>query len=634
MCGIVGLINYAADSPVNARLIQAMTDKVSHRGPDDSGLYVERNVGLGHRRLSILDLSKHGHQPMANSDGTIWIAYNGECYNYRDFYPELRARGYEFHSTSDTEVLLCLYQEYGLSFLDRVAGMFALAIWDSRARRLVLARDRLGIKPLFYYHDRDHLVFGSELKALLLDPAVPRQIDYNAVEAFLRVGSVPDPYSIYRDIKRLRPAHMLILESGSVRLHRYWELPAPNGSPRRSLESVAGDFRERFEDIVKAHLISDVPVGAFLSGGVDSSSIVAMASRHVDQPMQTFSVTFPDHPEFDESETARTVATHCGARHSEINFKPHMIDIMPTLVQQFDEPFGTSSAAGLYYLAQQASQKVKVVLCGDGADEVFAGYTWRHGPPPWPPREPGTIARRLAKHLIAAVQRKPPPTPPIWATPTPEGYLNLINVMPHETVLELLNPDLAQGITEDYWLQVTRDHFETHSDADWLHRKLYTDIQTTLVSEMLTKVDRMTMTFGLEARVPFLDHRLVEWAFQIAGVHKLHKGQGKRLVKKAMEPLLPHSILYRPKRGFTAPLRDWWKTELREYTFDMLSEERIRRHGLFQPEQVAKQIKMHFDGVWDLSNRIYYMMMIQTWFDHQAKNTTYRDDASCSVIAT
>jgi asparagine synthase (glutamine-hydrolysing) len=620
MCGIVGVVNYHAQSTVSQALIQAMADKVAHRGPDDSGVYIKNNVGLGHRRLSILDLSALGHQPMSNADGTIWIVYNGEFYNYRDFYPELRARGCQFRSSTDTEVLLYLYQEYGLSFLDRVAGMFSLAIWDGRKQRLLLARDRLGIKPLYYYHDQTHLVFGSELKSLLLDPAVPRDIDYNALGSFLRVMSIPDPYSIYRNVKRLLPAHLLILEDGAVRLERYWQMPTPGGATHRSLDDAASDFRVRFESIVKEHLVSDVPVGAFLSGGVDSSSIVAMISRHASQPVQTFSVAFPGHIDFDEGAPARAVAAHCRTQHREIDFQPNMIDVLPKMVWHCDEPFAVSSATGIYYLAQQARRDVKVVLTGDGADEVFAGYPWRHGPPPWPPRQPGGVARHLVRQLIARVRNEPKPPPPIWATQTPEGYLNWFDVMPHETIMDLAVPELGQNMNQDYWLQVTREHFDTYGDAEWMQRKLYTDIKTTLVSEMLTKVDRMTMAFGLEARVPFLDHRLVEWAFQVPGNHKLKGKEGKLLVKKSMEPLLPHDILYRPKHGFNVPLRDWWKDELREFALDMLSEERIRRRGLFKPEQVTKQINMHFDGTEDFSNRIFVLLMLELWFDTHAHN--------------
>jgi asparagine synthase (glutamine-hydrolysing) len=340
--------------------------------------------------------------------------------------------------------------------------------------------------------------------------------------------------------------------------------------------------------------------------------------------MQTFSVVFPGRPDFDEGDPARTVAAHCGTKHREIDFQPHMIDVLPKMAWHCDEPFAVSSAAGVFYLSEQARRNVKVVLSGDGADEVFAGYPWRHGPPPWPPSEPASRAKLLARQLLAKIQDLPPPSPPIWATPTPAGYLNWFTVLPHETIMDLVTPDIARRTDGDYWLQVTREHFDTYRNAEWMQRKLYTDIKTTLVSEMLTKVDRMTMAFGLEARVPFLDHRLVEWAFQVPGRLKLHQKEGKLLVKKAMEPLLPHDILYRPKHGFNVPLRDWWKSELKEYMLDMLSPDRIRRRGVFQPEQVQGQIKLHLEGQDDFSNRLFVMLMLELWFDQQSKNEPFR----------
>ncbi|HEV8454213.1 MAG TPA: asparagine synthase (glutamine-hydrolyzing), partial [Gemmatimonadales bacterium] len=378
MCGIAGIVHFHPESRANEALVRRMTELLAHRGPDDTGIYASGPVSLGHRRLSIIDLSAGGHQPMANETGSVWITYNGECYNHRDFVAGLQTRGHRFRSTSDTETLLALYEEQKPEFLSRIDGMFALAIWDARRRRLLLARDRLGIKPLFYYHDREHLVFASELKALLADRSVPSEISDVALADFLHLMSIPDPEGIFRGVRKLLPGHYLVVEDGRVREEAYWEVPMMEPAREVGLAVASQEFEAMFRRAVTSHLLADVPVGAFLSGGVDSGAVVAMAAGNSAKPMMSFASTFRGLSEFDESPYARQVAALYGTEHHEFDLTPNLVEALPRIVWHADEPFAISSALPLYFLAQLARQHVKVVLTGDGGDEVFAGYTWRH----------------------------------------------------------------------------------------------------------------------------------------------------------------------------------------------------------------------------------------------------------------
>jgi len=632
----------------------SMTELLAHRGPDGSGVYARGNVGLGHRRLSILDLSQAGRQPMANEDGTVWMVYNGECYNYKDFYEELRSRGHRFASTSDTEVLLHLYEDNGIGFLDRIRGMFALAIWDGRRKRLILARDRIGIKPLFYYFDKNHIVFASEMKSLLLDPAVPCDMDFNALEAYLRVMSIPDPYTIFKGVHKLLPGHYLCAEAEDVTVHKYWDVESTFVEGQMAGEAHwEREFSTRFRDAIRAHLVADVPVGSFLSGGVDSSSIVAMAQKSVSEPLQTFSIAFNNLPEFDEAEYARTVAQHCNTRHMEIDFTPNLIEVLPKMVWHCDEPFAVSSALGVYFLAQVAQSQVKVVLSGDGADEVFGGYSGRHGseplPLPIPLSWPRHVANSLLSHGVIPARHVPYLKAAVrslltlWSghaahghsagsprlEPAHKSYLKTFTVLSKETQSKLVRPELLRVMREDYWDSLTEKYYNTFSSADHLTRQLYTDLKSTLVSEMLTKVDRMTMAWGLEARVPFLDHELVEWAFTVPSLFKVRGDEGKIVVKKAMEPFLPPGILYRPKHGFNVPLKVWWTEELKEFARDWLSESRIKARGLFKPQQVLYLLDNHLRGGVDYSNHIFTLLVLELWFEqfNRFRSTSRREGA-------
>ncbi|HEV2547572.1 MAG TPA: asparagine synthase (glutamine-hydrolyzing) [Stellaceae bacterium] len=619
MCGIAGIFEFDLAARPDGRVLDRMAGLVAHRGPDDSGAMMLRNVGLAHRRLSIIDLSDAGRQPMPNDDGSVWITYNGECYNYAALAAKLRAQGVRFRSHSDTEVILRLYEARGAAFLREIDGMFALAIWDSRRNLLLLARDRLGIKPLFYFADERHLAFASEMKALLGNPAAPNTIDLAALGDFLHLLSIPDPLCIFAGIKKLLPGHYLEVTPAGVVDRSYWEIAiAPDAA--MTFDAASHEFERRFERAVASHLVADVPVGAFLSGGVDSSSIVAVAAPLVRDPVETFSITFPGLEEFDESRYAAMVATHCGARHHEFNLAPALVEALPKIAWHADEPFAVSSSFALYFIAGLARRHVKVVLSGDGGDEVFAGYVWRHvdfaEPPPLLQSICGRVARLVRsqplQRLIPSAWRRH------FETMGSESrrYINTFCNFSGGELDDLLDGSVANDVARAWDGNIVERCFNGARSPEQLARKLYTDVKTTLVSEMLTKVDRMTMAHGLEARVPFLDHQLVEWAFTVPGRHKLEGSEGKRLVKKAMEPHLPREILYRRKQGFNVPLKLWMRGELREFVRDSLSEGAIARRGIFRPREVTALFDSHFSGKVDASNKIFSLLMLELW--HQA----------------
>jgi asparagine synthase (glutamine-hydrolysing) len=615
MCGIAGIYHFDPDARADEALLRRMTDLLAHRGPDDAGLYRSGPVGLGHRRLSIIDLSAAGHQPMGSADGSVWITYNGECYNHQAFVGELEGRGHRFRSSSDTETLLCLYEEHGPAFLTKLDGMFALAIWDARRRRLLLARDRLGIKPLFYYHDREHVVFASELKALIADRSVPSDVSDVALADFLHLMSIPDPEGIFRGVRKLLPGHYLLVEDGRVREEPYWEVPMVEPARAIDLAAASRAFETVFDRAVTSHLLADVPVGAFLSGGVDSGAVVAMAARSSAKPMMTFASTFRGLSEFDESPYARQVAALYGTEHHEFDLTPNLVEALPRIVWHADEPFAISSALPLYFLAQLARQHVKVVLTGDGGDEVFAGYTWRHVH--FQEGGPGRRWRRLARRLLHGLTGRGGQVEAVAEASRgrDERYVRSFCCYQDEELDGLLMGEAAERVRRAWAGNITQRYYDRFTNADQLRRKLYTDLKSTLVSEMLTKVDRMTMASGLEARVPFLDHHLVEWAFRIPSAHKMRDREGKLLVKKAMERHLPSELLYRPKHGFNVPMPVWMRRELREFVQDSLAEETVRRRGLFRPDRVTRLVRDHLDGRAEASNKILVLLMIELWFE-------------------
>lgn len=609
MCGIAGLFDFT-QAPVDRALVERMADRIAHRGPDDAGYVFDGPVGLAHRRLSIIDLSNGGHQPMWNDDQSIVIVYNGECYNYRELRQRLEARGLRFRTSSDTEVLLRLYEQDGESFLQDVEGMFALAIWDRRRQQLLLARDRIGIKPLYVAHYGDRLSFASEMKSLLADPALPRDLDQTAFSNYLHLLSIPDPQSILRSVRKLEPGHMMVVTRDGVRDRAYWTLPVAIDEGM-SFEQARDGFAERFAAAVSSHMVADVPVGAFLSGGVDSSTIVAFAAKNSPYPVETFSVTFPGLDEYDEGAHAREVAQHCGAHHHEFALSPDLIDALPRVVWHSDEPFAISSAFALYYISKLARDHVKVALSGDGSDELFAGYVWRHVDFP---ELPGMPLRGVARWINSL-----PALPSMLrrklrhAESRDARYVDSFAAFQTSALSPLLRADLREGVAQNWLVNPVQRALTEAPTSEQLAQKLYADIRTTLVSEMLTKADRMTMAHGLEARVPFLDHKLVEWAFTVPGRHKLAAREGKLLIKKAMEAHLPHEILYRRKQGFNVPMPLWMRGGMKDYVRDILSPERTTRRGLLDPRAVTNLLDRHFSGQEQAANKIYALLMLELW---------------------
>lgn len=618
MCGLAGILNFDRSKPVSRDLVRAMTRAVAHRGPDAEGLWVEGQVGLGHRRLSIIDLSEAAEQPMVSDDGTIRLVFNGEIYNFREVRRRLESDGFAFRTSSDTEVILQAYRCFGLDFVTHLRGMFALAIWDASTQTLVIARDRIGIKPLYYRVSASSIAFASEMKALLCDPETPRDIDTNALSDFLHLLSIPDPRSILAGVRKLEAGHMLVVRAGRMDDRVYWDVPLPCEPRSITMNQAIAEFDDRFGDAVASHLVADVPVGAFLSGGVDSSAVVAFMDRDASAGMHTYSVVFRGDEVFDEGPYARMVAERYGTRHREIDLGAEAAGFLPDMAWHCDEPFAISSSLGIYALAKAArDDAVKVVLTGDGGDEVFAGYVWKHVDfANLPVPVPATMQRLMAR--AGGLGRRIVPGLRLWRALNQGGslasrYIDSFACFRDADLQGFVHPDLFPTLTAAWADNATALHFDSRCDQPQLVRKLYADMKSVLVSEMLTKVDRLTMAAGVEARVPFLDHELVEWAFSLPGDLKICDGQGKVLVKKALELRLPHEVLYRPKAGFNLPLGRWLREDLREMVGDLLSPSVVARRGYFDPAAVAGMVDRHFAGTDDVGNRLFVLLMMELW---------------------
>lgn len=624
MCGFVGIWHASPDRPVERGLLKAMTDTIIHRGPDDEGFFVDRNLGLGFRRLSIIDLSAAGHQPMCNEDGSVWIVFNGEYYGFQHVQQTLRARGHQFKSRTDTETILHLYEEEGIEGLAKIDGMFAFALWDGRKRELYLVRDRLGIKPLFYYTDGNRVVFGSEMKAILRDPSVPREIDNEALSHYLSFMTIPAPFTAYRNMYKLRPGHYLKITADGIADVCYWDLPS-TVNEEASEESLAASLDELLGEAVRSQLVSDVPLGAFLSGGVDSSIVVAKMADGMREPVRSFSIAFPGMGDDDETPFARQVSTLLKTDHREFAVTPHLIEILPKLVWHFDEPFAVSSAFATYFLARMARENVTVALTGDGGDEVFAGYPFRYSQDArfqriaWIPQP----FRRL---LFGAVEQMPVAGPAAmkeflqWAKKgagffTHDADYAFFRTLSFftETHKRLLVSDKDRFAQCRPSFDILDEHYRRRAGQDPVSRRLYADIKTTLADEMLTKVDRMTMASSLEARVPLLDHRVVEFAARVPARYKLHGREGKLVLKRSAAGYLPSEILHRRKHGFNVPLDKWLRGELFPFMTDLLSEETLKRRGIFDARSVGRLIADHREHRANNVGQLYILMNFELW---------------------
>ncbi|MBN2576787.1 MAG: asparagine synthase (glutamine-hydrolyzing) [Deltaproteobacteria bacterium] len=617
MCGIVGRIGRG-----HVDLGPAL-DRIAHRGPDDRGTYAgdgpDGAVDLGFVRLAIIDLSPAGHQPMCNEDGTVWLVFNGEIYNFRELRQELEALGHRFRSSTDSESIIHAYEQYDDGFVHRLRGMFGLAIWDARRGRLLLARDRLGIKPVYYATAGGGLRFCSEMKGILALGA-SREIDPVSLASYLHLLYVPPPRTIFGAIKSLAPGHLLVWEKGDVRVERYWDIARP--PEHRDYPSMVEELRGLLDGIVKQHLTSDVPLGAFLSGGLDSSTLVGLMARHSSGPVRTYCMTFrQDEGLYDEREYAQVVARHFGTVHTEIPVQPDLANDLPAMVRHFDEPFGNPTALLVYLLSKETRKHVTVALSGDGGDEAFLGY----------PRYQGAalargygvlprVLRQLIAHGIAPIIRESSRGAHGWrrlreflgsgAKPLPAMYEDWIGYFAMEDLAALLGRDDLHETA-----RVIPDLFARAPGGDFVDRADYVDLKSFLPNNLLRYTDRMSMAHALEVRVPYCDHRLVEFVAGVAAHQKMHWLECKRLFKDAVRPWLPPRILGRKKLGFNPPMGMWLNRELRSMVDEQLDPVRLRRQGYFDPAPIKRMIDAHRAGQRDYSLHIWSLLVFQTWVD-------------------
>jgi asparagine synthase (glutamine-hydrolysing) len=615
MCGICGIA--LAQGQIDPRRLETMRDTLAHRGPDAAGMVVDGSAGLAARRLAIIDLET-GDQPIANEDGNVHVVQNGEIYNYGELRRELEAQGHRFRTKGDTEVLVHLYEQHGDAFADRLRGMFAIAIWDARERRLVLARDRFGIKPLYYRLTPREIEFASELRAL------PRgDVDLDALEAFLAFNSIPGPLSIFRDVRKLQPGHVLVWHGGEARLQRYAR-PGPAAADalrRGTKEALAEELRERLADSVRAHLVSDVPVGVFLSGGVDSALLAALAAQETSEPLRTFSIGFAE-ASFDERADARLVAERYGTRHRELVLRPDAATLLPALADAFDEPFADSSALPTYLVSELAAEDVKVALSGEGGDELFGGYHTYVAD-----LIAGRIAplARLARPLV---ERLPVSTRRVSVEYRAKRFVRAAHLPPlerHHGWKEIFSADARAELTGRVhgWdpVDVLREPFSETAGAPLLARLQDVDARVYLVDDLLVKTDRASMAHSLEARVPYLDAVVAEFAHALPTELKVH-GTGKKvLLRKAAEPLLPQQIVKGRKRGFSIPAAAWLRGELEPFARDVLAESTLRRQGYFEPKAVGAVLDGHVAGRADLSRQLWGLLALTLWHERHVERT-------------
>jgi asparagine synthase (glutamine-hydrolysing) len=624
VCGIAGVLNFDGSSP-DPELVRRMNQALAHRGPDGEGCLVRGHVGLGHRRLAVIDPTPGGDQPMASPDGGAWVTYNGEIYNFRETRRLLEQHGHRFRSKSDTEVLLRSYQQWGVDCLERLNGMFAFAVWDERERRLWLARDRLGVKPLFYCRLPRSFVFASEIKAILCHPEVERALDFEALAYFLALNYTPAPHTLFKAIRQVLPGHHVSVDlTGQVRDTEYWDVVYREVEPR-SAAAWTESFAQLLEDSVRLRLVSDVPFGAFLSGGVDSSCVAYWMSRHMSSPVKTFSIGF-DHESFDERPYARQVARAIGADHYDEVVTADAAALLPTLVWHAEEPTADSSMVAVYRLAAMTRRFVTVALSGDGADEILAGYeTYRasnlH-------RLYRLLPRFLRERVIAPLVRGLPVSDAKLSLdfrlrrfvaagelPWEDAHATWRMIHDAEQRRRLLGPVWEEPGARADPIDLYRAAFARTTARKPLDRMLYVDTRVYLPNDMLVKVDRMTMAHGLEAREPFLDYRLVELAAQIPPELKLKwMYKGKHLLKASMRGRLPDAILDRRKAGFNVPKARWIRQGLKPFVMDHLTRRRVQAMAILDAGVVEAMLDEHFAGRADWSHQIWGLLTLVLWW--------------------
>jgi asparagine synthase (glutamine-hydrolysing) len=624
MCGIAGFADITRrDGTITAdrSRLEAMCDVMRHRGPDDDGVYVEPGVAIGMRRLSIIDLST-GHQPIHNEARTVWVVFNGEIYNYRELREALEAAGHRFYTASDTETIVHGYEEWGEQVFSRLRGMFGIAIWDAREQTLLVARDRAGIKPLYYGEGRGRLFFASEAKCLLVNPEIDREIDPAALDHYLAYLYTPRDRAIFRGIRKLSPGHYLRLRGGRVSVERYWQLPVVESF--RGSEAEALDELERtLAAAVESHMLSDVPLGAFLSGGIDSSLVVALMARASRRPVKTFSIGFDD-SEFNELPHARRVADYLGTEHHEFVVQPDATRILDRLIWHFDEPFADSSAIPTWYVSELARQHVTVVLSGDGGDELFGGYD-RYLPHPrvqsfdrlaagvgramaaaaWRALPHGARGKNFLRHVSRDEQGR---------------YLDSVTFFHADERKSLLSPDVRVALEAWDAESFFRAPFDRLSRLPFAAQMMAFDFETYLPEDCLTKVDRMSMAHSIESRVPLLDHVVIEFAASLPAAMKIGSGRRKHLLKELAFRLVPRELLERPKQGFGVPIGHWFRGPMRDVFADVLTSASTRQRGYFNAVFVDRILDEHLSGRRDHSLRLWQLVVFELWHRQYASH--------------
>jgi asparagine synthase (glutamine-hydrolysing) len=622
MCGIAGFVDgpspfVPSDRDSNAALLRRMCDVIRHRGPDDEGTWVTDGVALGMRRLSIIDLST-GHQPIFNEDRTVWTVFNGEIYNFRELREELAGCGHHFYTATDTEVIVHAYEQWGAAAIARLRGMFGLAIWDDRTKTLLIARDRIGIKPLYYAESRGRLYFASEIKSLLCAPDIPRVLDVDALDHYLSFLYTPRDGSIFRNIAKLPPGHLLTWRSGQAEITPYWRQPATEtfrGTEQEAIEAL----RNVLAEAVRTHLSSDVPLGAFLSGGLDSSVVVGLMSAASTGRVKTFSIGFDD-PAYDELPHARRVAEHFGTEHHEFVVRPDALSILDQLIAHFDEPFADSSAIPTWYVSEMARRHVTVVLSGDGGDELFGGYH-RYLPHPRVTQFDRYSPRALRR--VAAVAARSMPNGLRGrnflrhvARDNEGRYLDAIRFFSSDDKSALLSPDVRRLLNGRDAESRLGEHFAPYRHLPWPSQMMHFDADTYLPEDVLVKVDRMSMAHSIESRVPLLDNEVIDFAASLPSHFKLKNGRRKHILKEVGATLLPQDLVDRRKQGFSVPLGVWFRGNLRELFADTLLSSRSLSRGYFQAPFIRQLVDEHVSGRRDHTLRLWQLVVFERWHEH------------------
>ncbi len=622
MCGIVGFVNKDGRA-ADRETLERMNRAIVHRGPDDDGFYLNENVGLAMRRLSIIDLA-HGKQPIHNADETKWIVFNGEIYNYQDLRADLQNRGHRFYTNSDTEAIVHLYDEFGPECLEHLRGMFAFAIWDGREKTLFLARDRVGKKPLLYSHQPNgDLIFGSEFQALLEHPDISREVDPEAIDNYLSYLCIPAPQTAFKSIRKLEPGHWLLWKDGQIETKRYW-LPDFSKKIKITEEDAISETTRILRESTRLRMISEVPLGAFLSGGVDSSTIVALMAKESTSPVKTFSIGFEEQ-DFSELKYARRVAKQVGAEYHEFIVRPNALEVLPTLVEHYGEPYADSSAIPTYYVAKETRKHVTVALNGDGGDESFAGYE-RYA------------AMQMAERYkrIPAFARKSLIQKPVGLFPTSElrrsrvrdakrflqaaelpkteRYFRWMSTFYRDAKTQMYTKTFADAISRQNSSALLEDWFSTANGSGILDASMLTDQMTYLPNDLLVKVDIASMANSLEARSPFLDHKLIEFAASLPEELKMRRFKTKSLLKKVAARLVPRDVVYRRKMGFGVPVGKWFRGEMKGFVREIMLSEKSLNRGIVKPEMIRKYVSEHTNAERDHAFQIWTLLMLELWF--------------------